>query len=153
MSSLKADAIVGSWLLLRWSVEYPDGRPPTLPFGADAIGLITYAPDGWMTATMSRRERAGLSAPTAGGASAASKARAFDEYLSYGGRWYIEDRCVVHDVMVSMNPTLIGVPQRRYATLHDDGLLDLTATETDVATGRSRLHRIAWRRAQNVPGK
>ncbi len=150
MSELKADAIVGSWLLLRWSVEYPDDRPPSLPFGADAIGLITYAADGWMTATMSRRRRESLSAPTAARASAASKARAFDEYLTYGGRWRLEADAVVHEVLVSMNPTLIGVPQRRVATLRD-GLLDLTATETDAATGRSRRHRIVWQRPDPVP--
>jgi hypothetical protein len=146
MNELRADAIVGSWLLVRWSVEYPDRRPPALPFGDDAIGLITYAPDGWMTATMSRRHREGLSAPTAARASAESKARAFDEYLTYGGRWHIDGDAVVHDVMVSMNPTLIGVPQRRVANFRD-GLLELTATESDAATGRRRLHRIAWQRA------
>ena len=150
MNELQADALVGSWLLVRWSVEYPDGRAPTLPFGDDAVGLITYAADGWMTATMSRRRREGLSAPTAARASAESKARAFDEYLTYGGRWRIEGDSVVHEVMVSMNPTLIGVPQRRVATFRD-GLLDLTAAETDAASGRSRLHRIAWKRAE--PGR
>lgn len=146
MSELKADAIVGSWLLVHWSVDYPDGRPPTLPFGEDAIGLITYAADGWMTATMSRRRREGLSAPTAARASAESKARAFDEYLTYGGPWRIDGDAVVHEVMVSMNPTLIGTPQRRVVSF-SDGLLHLTAAETDPASGRSRLHRISWRRA------
>lgn len=145
MSKLTADAIVGSWLLVRWSIQYHDGRPDTLPFGDDAVGLIVYAPDGWMTATMSRRRRAGLSAPTAARATAASKALAFDEYLSYGGRWRLDGDAVVHDVRLAMNPTLLGVPQRRVAQLRD-GLLDLSATETDAATSRSRIHRIAWRR-------
>jgi hypothetical protein len=147
MSELKADAIVGSWLLVRWSIDYPDGRAPTLPFGDDAVGLITYAGDGWMTATMSRRQRAGLSGPTAARASAESKARAFDEYLTYGGRWRIDGEAVVHEVMVSMNPTLIGTPQRREVQFRD-GLLELSAGEPDAASGRSRLHRIVWRRAQ-----
>jgi hypothetical protein len=151
MTTLTADAIVGSWLLLRWTIEYPDGRPPALPFGDDAVGLIVYAPDGWMTATMSRRRRAGLSSPTAARASADSKARAFDEYLTYGGRWRIEGDAVVHEVMLSMNPTLIGTPQLRVATLHGE-LLNLCAGETDATTGRSRLHRIAWKRAGDAAG-
>jgi hypothetical protein len=145
MGTLTADAIVGSWQLVRWSIEYPDGRPATLPFGDDAVGLIVYAHDGWMTATMCRRARAGLSAPTAARASIESKARAFDEYLTYGGRWHIDGDAVVHDVLVSMNPTLIGVPQRRVARLAG-ATLELSAEETDAAAGRSRLHRIAWRR-------
>ncbi|MCC6171264.1 MAG: lipocalin-like domain-containing protein [Gammaproteobacteria bacterium] len=147
MTTLTADAIVGSWHLVRWSIEYPDGRPPALPFGADALGLIVYAPDGWMTATMCRRRRAGLSASTAAGASSESKARAFDEYLSYGGRWHVDGDVVVHEVMVSMNPALLGVPQRRLARLDATGThLDLVAEERDAASGRSRLHRIAWMR-------
>lgn len=151
MSILNPEDIMGSWHLLCWSIEYPDGRPASLPFGADAIGLITYASDGWMTATMSRRLRGPLSSATAARASIESKARAFDEYLSYGGPWHLEGDAVVHEVMVSMNPTLIDVPQRRTARLVD-GLLDLGAEEQDPATGRSRLHRILWRRPRRSVG-
>jgi hypothetical protein len=146
MNTLTADALVGSWQLLRWTVEYPDGRPPAAPFGEDALGLIVYGPDGWMTATMCRRRRTGLSAPTAARASPESKARAFDEYLSYAGRWRVEGDAILHDVQLSMNPGLVGVPQRRVARL-DGGRLELLAEEREDATGRSRLHRIAWRRA------
>ncbi len=145
MDKLTPDALVGSWELLRWSIEYADGREPTLPFGPDAIGLIVYAPDGWMTATMCRRDRGGLSAPTAARASLESKARAFDEYLTYGARWRIDGDAVLHEVLVSMNPTLVGTPQRRMVRL-DGTRLELTAAETDPASGRSRLHRISWRR-------
>lgn len=148
MQSLTEDRLVGSWQLVRWTIEYPDGRAPTLPFGADALGLIVYAADGWMTATMCRRQRAGLSSPTAARASVESKAQAFDEYLSYGGRWHLEGDAVVHEVLVSMNPSLIGLPQRRVARLGADGMqLDLLADETDPDRGRARRHRISWVRA------
>ena len=145
MSELTPESIVGSWHLVRWTIEYPDGRPPALPFGDDALGLIVYAPDGWMTATMCRRQRAGLSAATPARASVESRARAFDEYLTYGGRWRIVDDAVVHDVMVSMNPSLVGTLQRRIARLRGTGL-ELLAEERDAVTGRARLHRIAWTR-------
>ena len=148
MQPLTVEALVGSWQLVRWTIEYPDGRTPTLPFGDDALGLLVYAADGWMTATMCRRRRAGLSSPTAARASIDSKARAFDEYLTYGGRWRLDGDAVVHDVLVSMNPSLIGTPQRRVARLGDDGReLDLLADETDPERGRARRHRISWVRA------
>lgn len=147
MKALTADAIVGSWHLLRWSIEYPDGRPSMLPFGEDALGLIVYAPDGWMTATMCRRQRSGLSAPTPARASSASKALAFDEYLSYGGRWRLDGEVLIHELMLSMNPGLLGSPQRRLARLEADGRqLELIAEEHDAASGRSRRHRIRWTR-------
>jgi hypothetical protein len=44
-----------------------------------------------------------------------------------------------------MNPGLVGVPQRRLARL-DGRTLELLAEEHEATSGRSRLHRIAWRR-------
>jgi hypothetical protein len=76
----------------------------------------------------------------------ASKARVLEEYLSYCGRWRLEGDCVVHDVVGSVNPTLIGTQQRREAQCLADWSLDLTAREEDPTRG-ARIHRIRWRRA------
>jgi hypothetical protein len=146
MDTLRRESLIGSWQLLRWSIEYPDGRAPTEPFGADPVGLLLYCDDGWMTATMSRRVRASMDGATATSASPAARARVFSEYLSYGGRWSLRGSEVIHDVELSMNPGLIGTVQVRRAEL--DGVhLALVAEESDPASGRRRCHRIFWRRA------
>lgn len=140
-----ARALVGSWLLRRWSIAYPDGRPDALPFGDDAVGLLVYAADGWMSATMCRAGRGSLAPALAGSATDADRARAFDGYLAYSGRWVVEGEVVRHDVRMSMNPVLIGTTQLRRAALTGDSL-ELAADERD-ARGRSRRHTILWARA------
>ncbi len=140
------DRLIGSWLLERWEIDYGDGRV-TLPFGADAEGVIIYAADGWMSAAMSSRKRTALDAATPAAASLASRAAVYAEYLAYGGRWSLAGDTVVHQVTHSVNPVLIGTEQRRQAHLSGRSLL-LQATEP---TPRPRTHRIRWRRAADEP--
>ena len=154
MSTLQAQDLHGSWLLSEWRIDYPAARPAgakeagshlsTWPFGRDAIGLLTYSHDGWMSATMCWRARAPLSAASAMAADDASKARSYQEYLAYTGRWRLQGHSIVHDVEMSLNPTLIGTTQLREARIDGD-VLALRATESQGA-GPARVHQILWRR-------
>ncbi len=136
----------GAWTLVRWEIDYGGRRPNTFPFGNDATGLIVYSPDGWMSATMSCRQRTAFSAGSARQASAETKASVVEEYLSYGGRWRIEGAVVVHDVVLAVNPSLLQTRQIRTATLVD-GQLQLCADESDAARGFTRVHTLLWQRA------
>ena len=145
---LRSEHLFGTWLLQRWQIEYADGRPVNYPFGADAIGVLIYAGDGWMSATMSLKRRSALSAASAIQADLSSRAQALLEMRSYQGRWRLEGSIVYHDIVTSMNPILIGACQRREALLRDDAL-HLIAREADGA-GRQRVHGIIWVR-ETVP--
>ncbi len=147
--SIRASDVVGSWRLQRWVVEYPDGRAPQYPFGEDADGLLVYGADGWMSAFMSRRQRTPLSAPSARDASLASRAHAFEEILAYTGRWSMDGDELHHQVLLSLNPTLIGTRQVRTAQLHGNTMA-LQAVEADAGSGATRLHRIDWCRASVI---
>lgn len=144
MVAVKNSDLLGSWLLEEWRIDYPGGRESSWPFGNDAIGLLAYMADGWMSATMCWRVRTPLSAASALQADDASKARSYQEYLAYGGRWRLEGNTIVHDVTMSLNPTLIGTCQRRDA-LFEGGSLVLCANES-AGAGATRVHRIRWRR-------
>lgn len=137
--------LLGAWLLQRWQIAYPGRVTAVLPFGADASGLLVYvaAPDsersstylGWMSATMSRAQRTPLANAAHG------------EYLTYGGRWWVEGQRVHHQVLWSMNPQLLGTVQLRDASFVDEQL-QLTAFEVDPSNpSRGRTHLIKWRRA------
>lgn len=141
---VQRDDLLGSWLLEEWRIDYPGGRGPSWPFGRDAIGLLAYMADGWMSATMCWRARSPLSAASALQADEASKARSYQEYLTYGGRWRLEGSTIVHDVTMSLNPTLIGSRQRRDANI-ERGALILSASES-AGAGATRVHYIRWRR-------
>jgi hypothetical protein len=142
--SLAAEQLVGTWRLVDWRIEY--GRATTRPFGTDAGGVLIYAADGWMSATMWSASRTPWSAASARRASVESRATAADEYLAYCGRWRLAGDIVEHLVQGSLNPLLIGTRQLRHARLDGDRLI-LTADESDAAGGPGRRHVIEWRRA------
>lgn len=144
MADLNVSELVGSWALVEWRIDYPDARPSAWPFGKDAIGLLVYAPDGWMSATMSRRDRAGLPSGSAGKPDDAWKARCFGEYLAYCGRFRVQGSRIEHDIEMSMNPILIGQPHAREAKV-EAGILTLRADEPGPG-GSVRVHHIVWRR-------
>jgi hypothetical protein len=142
MSRLRPEDIVGGWRLVRWEVVY-DGERRTLPFGADAAGLLTYTEDGHMSACIMAGGRTPLSTPNPRDATADERARAYDGYFSYAGRWRLSGRRVLHDVEIALNPSMVGSTQVRNA-LRSGRRLELSALET--VRGGTRLHRLLWER-------
>jgi hypothetical protein len=140
-AALNAAQLIGTWRLARWVIEYPDGRQ-TAPFGVDAEGLLIYAADGGMSATMQRKQRTPLDSPVPARASLATRAAIVEEYLSYCGTWTVEAGVIVHRVLHAANPVLMHTEQRRAAQLID-GCLTLIAHEREPAP---RVHRIEWQR-------
>jgi hypothetical protein len=145
VSFIAPDAIVGTWHLVAWRIDYLDGRAATCPFGERPVGLLQYDVAGWMTATMSARARTPLSAASARSADLGSRAKALDEYLSYTANWWIEGAEIVHRVITSLNPVLIGTNQRRRARLNGN-TLTLEADEPVPPVAPRRTHHIEWSR-------
>lgn len=139
--------LCGSWSLARFEITFSDGRAKVFPFGPDARGLLMYSLDGHMSAVLSRADRPGLGATrleTSGAAPEDAKAAAFDSYLSYAGTWRLEGETVVHAVTLAQTPELVGVENRRRATLHGDVLIlryDITAR-----SGVVRHYTLIWER-------
>jgi hypothetical protein len=148
-SPIPRAAIVGTWHLIEWRINYLDGRTATFPFGERPVGLLQYDAAGWMTATMSARARTPLSAASARIADIGSRARALGEYLSYTASWWIEDAEIVHQVITSLNPVLIGTQQRRRARSSANTLV-LEADEPVPPATPKRTHHIEWSRRQAV---
>ena len=140
------DALVGAWLLVRWTIEYPGTNRVTQPFGPQPQGLLVYTADGHMSAALQRPDRPRLSRADVHAAGDAEKAAAFGSYLHYAGRWHVEGGNVVHSVDYAMNPNLLGTTLVRSVSLDGDSL-ELSAEEALEAAGQTRRHRILWRRA------
>ena len=138
MTSL-AEALVGTWRLERWELVYDDGRPPECPLGADAVGLLIYSADGYVSASLARAERAALNQDDD-----SAKGRAFDAYFAYVGRYAVCDGAVTHRIAIAPNPALTGVETLRHVDLDGDRL---TLSGPDFAAASPRSHRIVWRRA------
>jgi hypothetical protein len=134
-----ADSLIGTWRLERWEIEYEDGRPPECPLGADAEGFLMYTPDGHVSATLARRGRPPLAAHDDG-----ARARAFEAYFGYAGRYEVRDGAVVHHIALAPDPALTGATTLRNAVLDGDRL---TLSGPDFSATSPRSHRILWRRA------
>lgn len=143
--------LLGSWLLLRWEIAYGDGRPPTLPYGADATGLILYTADGWMSACIGRAGRPRLSSDSVRSAPEAERLAAFESWFQYAGPFALRERSdggleVVHRVTHALNPNMVGTEQVRRVEFGIEDTLTLSASDTVPGSTVARHHRLRWRR-------
>ncbi|MFC6281960.1 MULTISPECIES: lipocalin-like domain-containing protein [Polaromonas] len=148
--------LLGTWQLVRWEITYGDGRAPTLPFGAQATGLIQYTGDGWMSACIARGVRGRLSSDSVRSAPEAERLAAFESYFQYAGPYEVKGAAgqqqVVHKVSHSLNPNFVGTEQVRNMTFAADGGLTLSASDTVPGTDVARHHRLIWSRASSFSG-
>ena len=146
--------LLGTWHLVRWEITYGDGRAPTLPFGAEATGLICYTTDGTMQACIARGDRPRLSSASVRSAPEAECVAAFESYFQYAGPYEIQEirgrpgqQQVLHHVTHSLNPNFVGTQQVRNMTFTPDGGLTLSASDAVPGTSVARHHRLVWARA------
>ena len=141
------ERLVGAWSLRRFVVTVDDGRPPLYPLGASARGLVVYEPSGWMSAVLSRGDRAGGgdTLEEADQATRSDKAAAFDSYLSYAGRWRLGEGEVHHEVQLALVPGMVGQTLTRKASLDDEGILTLAYTRR-TRGGHLATYTLHWSR-------
>jgi hypothetical protein len=143
--------LLGTWHLVRWEIAYGDGRPASLPFGAEATGLILYTADGTMSACIARAGRPRLSSDSVRSAPEAERLAAFESYFQYAGPYSIRGepgrQQVVHRVSHALNPNFVGTEQVRDMHFADGGnTLTLSACDSVPGTSVARHHRLIWRR-------
>ena len=143
--------LLGTWQLVRWDITYGDGRPPSLPYGDQATGLIVYTGDGFMSACIAAGGRMPMSSASVRSAPAAERLASFESYFQYAGRYEMrqgtEGLQVVHRVSHSLNPNFVGSEQVRNVTFDADGVLTLSASDTVPNSAVARHHRLMWKRA------
>src|SRR6478672_2288287 len=124
--------VVGGWRLVSFETHDGDGRV-RLPYGPAPVGYILYTGEGRMSATIMRGERTPIAGEPGRGEATAEKARAFEEYLSYAGRYtFLGDR-VVHHVEVGLWPSWVGTDLERLAEFRDNRLILSTMPSSDGA--------------------
>jgi len=137
--------LVGTWQLESWTIGYQDRDEFTNPYGDEPRGLLIYSEDGWMSASIARRERPPLPEDISyRKLPDALKAAAFSSYFHYAGRYRVVDGDVVHYVTQSLNPNFPGTEQLRHAEL--DGHT-LVLSGKDQVNGVARFHSLVWHRA------
>jgi Lipocalin-like domain len=142
--------LLGSWQLVRWDITYGDGRPPSLPYGEQATGLIVYTGDGFMSACIAAACRAPMSSASVRSAPEAERLAAFESYFQYAGRYELRRSAtglqVVHRVSHSLNPNFVGSEQVRNVAFDAVDVLTLSASDTVPNSAVARHHRLMWKR-------
>jgi Lipocalin-like domain len=153
-ASNTANPLLGAWHLQRWSIAYSDGRPDSLPYGADAQGLICYTADGFMSASIARAGRPRLSSESVRSAPVEERLAAFEGFFQYAGPYDVHQGAhlptgqqVVHHVVMALNPNFVGTDQVRNVEFDAQGLLTLSASDTLPGSNVQRHHRLVWKRA------
>ena len=142
--------LLGTWHLVRWEIRYGDGRAPSLPFGAQATGLITYSSDGSMQACIARAQRPRLSSDSVRSAPQSERLAAFESYFQYAGAYALRGEAgaqqVVHTVTHALNPNFVGTQQVRNMQFADNGQLTLSASDLLPGSSVARHHELVWER-------
>jgi hypothetical protein len=140
------DDIRGGWELVSYATQDDRGGPVTFPLGPDAVGLIMYTQDGYMSAQLMRPDRPDYDQPDTAGGTDAQHAAAAAGYLAYSGPYVVDEATgiVHHEVVVSLLPNWLGTVQLRHSSLTSDRLTLTAETPLDGRTIRSTLE---WVRA------
>ena len=153
-ASPQDNPLLGAWQLQRWSISYSDGRPDSLPYGADAQGLICYTADGFMSASIARAGRPRLSSESVRSAPVEERLGAFESFFQYAGPYEFRrgpelptGQQVVHHVVMALNPNFAGTDQVRNVEFDANGVLTLSASDTLPGSTVQRHHRLVWKRA------
>ena len=136
--------IEGLWNLLSMEQRYDDGRV-IYPFGKDVEGRIYYGADQSMFCAIQKRRRKPFTTGKQWTADDSEKAGAYDDYLTYCGRYELNGDTATHHIEISLYPDWIGKQQVRKIQLID-GQLHITARLED-GTPEARTALLVWERA------
>jgi hypothetical protein len=139
--------VLGSWELVSYTAQDNHGGPITYPLGPDALGLIMYTGDGYMSAQIMRPDRPAYDRPETDGGTPEQAEAAAAGYLAYSGPFTVDENTGVlhHHPWVSLLPNWLNLTQLRHSKL-DGSHLTLSAV-TEAPDGAETISTLVWKRA------
>ena len=141
-------SLIGTWMLDACIVEFSDNRSPLYPFGHRPNGMIMYTSQGKMQALLSHEHRTAFQhtgLEMGHRSTIPERAKAFSEYLSYGGTYIATDNYIEHKVEYALNPSIIGTTLKRYYELSSPHTLVLYYTDIKKS-GLQCKYQLHWQR-------
>ncbi len=135
--------LVGAWRLVSFHLRSMDGEL-TYPFGPDAVGYIMFSESGYMSVAFMPKNRRRFASDDILGGSTEEKAAAAESYVSYVGKFEIQDGKVVAHPEVSFFPNWVGMDQVRICTLEGDRLN--LSTPPFLVGGKQQTAHLVWER-------
>ncbi|MFD2599118.1 lipocalin-like domain-containing protein [Sphingobacterium corticis] len=145
MTSIKNE-LTGSWKLLSYIEISTDGADSFFPLGNTPNGLLIYSADGYMSVQINGSDE---KQETLLEDSAKYADINYRNFLVFSGTYYTDNvqATVVHDVITSVTPSLVGKTVERDVTFEAD-ILYLKSTRPIFSHGKMVNSYMTWQRVE-----
>jgi hypothetical protein len=137
-------SLVGTWKLVSGTTTTVSGNESTALYGQHPAGLITYTPEGRMSAIITADGRKPLSVADRIAAPVEERAQAFATLLAYAGRYTLSANQVTHHIEVSSFQNWVGTDQSRFIRFEGDRVKFRTAPL--MLGGKLQIAEVVWQR-------
>jgi hypothetical protein len=138
---------IGTWKLLSLESRTEDGQV-AYPLGKDVIGGITYTEQKFMSVSIMQPNRPLFASGDIRGGTVEEKVAAIDGYVSYNGRFSVNDKTIVHHIELSLFPNWIGIDQERYFEFKANTLT--LSTPPFLLEGKNSTAHLVWRKVEQT---
>jgi hypothetical protein len=125
---MKMEDFIGAWRLAGFKLVDDQGVESE-PWLEGSDGMLVYSADGYMSAIIATVDEAGGS----------------PKHMAYCGPFQVEDDKVIHHVVMSSEPTLVGRPQTRFTEF--DGTILTLSSSPSIYGGPNSKALLSWQRA------
>lgn len=141
-------AVVGTWKLVSYVTETPDGKR-TFPLGENTAGVAIYTSDGHVSIQFQRNDRPTFASGDAWRGTLDEERAAFEGFFSYAGRYTIDAArsTVTHHIEVSSAPNYVGIDLQRTFSISGNRLT-LKTPQRQLA-GQTSSSTLIWERVNN----
>lgn len=87
--------LLGAWKLLSFEYRAEDGTS-FFPYGRDALGILIYEPNGYMSGMIGKNNRPRISVEDLGRLPDSEKITLSEGFISYSGEYEILEDRVIH---------------------------------------------------------
>jgi len=140
--------LLGVWQIVAVEAVGPKGITNTEWLGKGPTGVIIYDASGMMSVQLMHDPRPMRKNPKEDNPSDAEKAKFFDGYYAYFGRYEVDEKAhkVQHHIQGSLEPGEVGITYTRTFELVGDDL-SLTTQEYEE-NGVKWFNRLRWKRVK-----
>ena len=147
LTSAQTPSVVGTWKLVSYVTETPDGRR-TFPLGEQVSGVAIYSSDGHVSIQFQRNDRPRFASGDAWRGTLDEERAAFEGFFSYAGRYTVDAvrSTVIHHIEVSSAPNYVGIDLQRTFSISGDRLT-LKTPQRQLA-GQTSASTLIWERVR-----
>ena len=145
LPSAQAPSVVGTWRLVSYDTQTPEGLK-TYPLGQDVAGLAIYLPNGRVSIQFMKRDRPLFKSGDAWRGTLEEERSAFEGFFGYAGRYTIDvGRSVVtHHLEIASAPNYVGTDLVRAFSMSGNRLT-LRTPQRQLA-GQTSSSTLIWER-------